>query len=75
MAMGDKLKSIGNYAMGTRFGSHIAMGNKLLQAGKLIHSAVNHNTETIDNHTSEVKTPMGLNLKKIGKTHKSVLEK
>ena len=75
MAMGDKLKSIGNYAMGTRFGSHIAMGNKLLQAGKLAHSASNHNTETIDNHTSDVKTPMGLNLKKIGKTSKSVLEK
>jgi hypothetical protein len=75
MAMGDKLKSIGNYALGTRFGSHISMGNKLLQAGKLVHSAVNHNTETIDNHTSDVKTPMGLNLKKIGKTSKSVLEK
>jgi hypothetical protein len=75
MAMGDKLKSIGNYAMGTRFGSHIAMGNKLLQAGKLAHSALNHNTETIDNHTSDVKTPMGLNLKKLNKNNKSVLEK
>ena len=75
MAMGDKLKSIGNYAMGTRFGSGIAMGNKLLQAGKLAHSALNHNTETINNHTSDVKTPMGLNLKKIGKTTKSNLEK
>ena len=75
MAMGDKLKSIGNYAMGTRFGSGVAMGNKLLQAGKIAHSALNHNTEAIDNHTSDVKTPMGLNLNKIGKTTKSNLEK
>ena len=73
--MGDKLKSIGNYALGTKFGSQIAMGNKLLQAGKIVNSVLNNDPDTITNHTSGVKTPMGLNLKKIGKNVKSVLEK
>lgn len=73
--MGDKLKSIGNYAMGTKYGSHISMGDKLLQAGKQIHSASNHDVDTITKHSSDIKTPLGLNLKKVGKVVKSVLEK
>lgn len=75
MAMGDKLKSIGNYALGTKYGSHIAMGNKLLQAGKQIHNSLNNHTDSISNHSSDIKTPLGLNLKTVGKVLKSVLEK
>lgn len=73
MGMGDKLKSIGT--LGSKYGSRIAMGNKLVQVGKQIHGALNHDKESIHNHLSDIKTPLGLNPKTTGKTVKSVLEK